>query len=369
MRYIQKRVSFTAAAAVIISFSINVAAQEENLRHTPTDHKRLVSSLAFSPDSKTLVSGSYDRTLILRDVESGEVKKTLKGHKDFVRSVAFSPDGRTIASGADDEMIILWDAQSGEVKRRLKIPGPGYRNSPQPLSVLSLAFSRNGKMIATGNIEGKVVLWDVETGKLLRSFVGHSDGVRSIVFSPDDQTLATGSVDDTIILWDVQTAKRRLKLKSKESHARTLSFSSDGETLTCGCALVARTAYDSSSRVTGSSSVDLIIRQRVYSWQEIGGEVKMWNVQTGEILLTMRTSQAVVRSIICSPGCKLAGNKIDDHSVLLWNAQSGKLEMNLGGHKRQITAVTFSPDGRFVASASADKTVKLWDVSDSKTPR
>jgi WD40 repeat protein len=194
--------------------------------------------------------------------------------------------------------------------------------------------------------------------------------VRSIAFSPDDQTLATGSADDMIILWDVQTAKPRLKLKSKESHARTLSFSADGATLTCGCALVARTAHDRDARVTAlSSTIDLIVRERGFSWQEIGGEVKMWDVQTGKILLTMRTSGAVVRAIICPPDCKLAGNKIDDHSVLLWNANSGKLEMNLSGHKRLITAIAFSPNGRLVASASADKTVKLWDVSDSKAPR
>ena len=164
-----------------------------------TGHKYEVHSVNFSPDGKTLASGSYDATIILWDVGTGHPKKTLTGHTAGVRSVAFSPDGRRLASGGFDETIRFWDVDTGALLRTV----PGHIQS-----VRTVVFSPNGKMLAScGHWDHNISLWDVDTGEFLSMFTGHSDSVVDLAFSPDGSTLASGSRDGTIRLWDTNTGQ------------------------------------------------------------------------------------------------------------------------------------------------------------------
>jgi hypothetical protein len=159
------------------------------------NHTFTVSSVAFSPDGKTLASGSMDETVILWDVEKRQkIGQPLEGHTDGVDSVAFSPDGKTLASGSSDKTIILWDIQ-----RRQKI---GLL--PLEYVVSSVAFSPDGKML----VSGPVILWDVEKRQKIGQLEGHTYGVKSVAFSPDGKTLASGGSDKTIILWDIHSRQK-----------------------------------------------------------------------------------------------------------------------------------------------------------------
>ncbi len=117
-----------------------------------TGHTRLVRSVAYSPDGRTIVSGSGDNTVRLWDVNTGETLRTLEGHTRFVISVAYSPDGRTIASGSGDNTIRLWDVHTGETLRTLK----GHTSW-----VYSVAYSPDGRILASGGVDGTVLLWEL----------------------------------------------------------------------------------------------------------------------------------------------------------------------------------------------------------------
>ena len=205
-----------------------------------SEHTDIVTSVAFSPDGKALASGSYDKTIILWDVATGQpIGEPLSGHTDAVTSVAFSPECdsppgapaercvKTLASGSYDKTIILWDIES---RKPVGPPLTGHSNA-----VSSLAFSPDGKTLASGSYDNTILLWDMETGQSVGQFTGHSNGISSIAFSPTGKTLASSGYDNLIILWDVAS---RLPIgQPLQGHSNVVSsvaFSPDGKILASG---------------------------------------------------------------------------------------------------------------------------------------
>jgi hypothetical protein len=155
-------------------------------------HLSTVSSVAFLPDGKQVVSGSYDRTVRLWDAETGAALWTLKGHSDWVSSVAFSPNGKQVVSGSYDQTVRLWDAETGAALWTLK----GHSGS-----VSLVAFSPNGDQVVSGSYDRTVRFWDTKTGRALQTLKGHSDWVSSVAFSPNSSQVVSGSHDRTIQIW------------------------------------------------------------------------------------------------------------------------------------------------------------------------
>ncbi|WP_328966904.1 nSTAND1 domain-containing NTPase [Streptomyces sp. NBC_00239] len=287
--------------------------------------------------------------------------RRLSGHAYNVYAVAFSPDGRTLASGSSDATVRLWDTTTGKSRATL---------DHGDLAVVSLTFSPNGRILATGSNEGPVRLWDVPGRKPLATLTGHTKQVNSVAFSADGLTLATGSNDTTVRLWDTTTRKSRAILREHTDIVRTVAFSPDGQTLATGGDDTTARLWDTDS---GSSlrklpeqegSVGAVLFSpdgRTLVTENGDGSLGLWDVASGK---ARSTFYARVNSMALSPDGTMLATGSPEHSVQVWDVTTGAVRATLLGHTNEVTSVAFSPDGRTLASGSHDSTARLWDVAD-----
>jgi WD40 repeat protein/beta-lactamase regulating signal transducer with metallopeptidase domain len=277
---------------------------------------------AYSPETRLLALATEDRTILLLDPTSGDVRHLLKGHEDAVTCLAFAPGSKTLASGSADHTIKLWDPATGKELRTLK----GHKNW-----VHGLAFSPDGKMLASGGYDKAIRLWNPATGGLLATIDNaHRAAVRTLVFTPDGKVLASASSDRTVQLWDVAEKKKTLTLKGHEGAVRAIAISPDG-------------------KVLASAGEDNAIR--------------LWDVASGRVRAVIQGHQDAVTALAFSPRGGLLASGSLDQTVRVWDAATGRQRATLNGHGDGVMVVLFAAGGQQIFSAGLDKAIRRWQGS------
>ena len=317
----------------------------------------LVNSAAISRDRRYIFSGGTAATAGLWDTEKGEMiwrcaphmKEIVDNTKSAitiearshagldidiavpmeVKSSAFSPDGRFVLTGMENLGAILWDTETGRIVRIFN-----NQSGDTEDNVLSVAFSADSTQVATGNKDGMARLWDVGTGKEIQHFKGHTRPLNSLAISADGRSLLTGSSDKTACLWDITTGQITRCFKHKDI-VFSVALSPDRKFVLTGGG-----GYWSN----GDRSMHL--------WDVASGQERQFNGHTSGLA-----------SVAFSTDGRLALSGSLDGTACLWRVATGKELRCFQGHVNTVHSVAFSSDGRFVLTGSHDGTIRYWDLA------
>jgi WD40 repeat protein/serine/threonine protein kinase len=266
-------------------------------------------------DTQAMVPSSSEAT------EKSKRELTLEGHGDRVLSVAFSPNGKSVATTSKDETVKIWNVERGEHLRTFE----GHSSA-----VNSVAFAPDGVRIVTGSSDRTAKIWHVENGEELNILKGHTDPVNSVAFFSDGSRVMTGSSDKTAKIWNAENGWELLTLKGHAGEVHAVAFSPDGLQV-----------------ITGSGDKT----------------AKIWDAEGGWEVLTLEGHTGAVRSVAFSPDGKSVVTASSDKTVKIWDRESGQELKTLKGHPGKIYSVAFSPDGTRLVTASSDETTRIWDVA------
>jgi WD40 repeat protein len=331
-----------------------------------------VYDMAFSPDSKRFSMASPRGAIRQWDAVEGKfLPASADPDVQLVDRLRFSADGKQLFGDAG--VCLAWDASTGRELRRLADPRPldfKHPNDPR-----FLVLSPDASLLAAANSDKPITLWDTATGKEKHTFQGHGS-VWQLSFTPNSQRLISNRSDNLVRLWDVTSGHELHQLPGRAP----IVVSPDGRLLAAADANATHVfLYD---LATGQERKRFVFQQQgqVFglaftpdgrSLAAVGhvgvakrpGEARVWNVTTGELVLSIDSQKTPVWSVACSPDGRTVATGDADGSLVLWELASGRQRHAFAGHESRIVSLAFSPDGRALAASSADAPVYVWEVA------
>jgi len=305
---------------------------------------------------------------------------TYRGHSGPVTSVAWSPDGKHIASASVDGTVQVWDATTGSdalIFRGGSALVTYYIDSSRtsnPVPVWSVAWSPDGKYIASAGQDHAVHVWEaIEGGRTHVTYNGHSDDVDSAKWSPDGTHIASGSADRTVQVWDALHGGRALVTHSGYSApVKSVAWSPSGTRIVAGSRDGTVRLWDATnggrSLLTYNGHYDAV---NVVAWSPDGTRiasasddhtVQVWDPTSGITLITYNGHSDIVNPVAWSPDSKGIASGSWDYTVQVWDPTSGITLITYNGHSGHVNAVAWSPDGTRIASGGGDKTIQVWEA-------
>ena len=339
-------------------------------------HTDSVNALAVTPDSRFVVSGSEDGTVRVWNLETSEEVRRFRGHTAAVTTIDISPDGRRVISGSRDNNLRLWDLQSGAEVQRIIDNNEAFTN---------MLVSSDGSFALSGGRNGGLDIWDLASGALIRSLSTSKGTVSALENSPEiainalalsdnDRLALSGQRDGTVVIWDVNSGTDLRRIDIYDTTVTAAAFMPDNRqvVITGGGGHLTRLDVG-----TGDKQYDIIIpRGTIGVLQRIGDSQQLLAaIDDGSLLLLDGTNGAILDTIgrhddtilsidISDDGTRaLTGSR--DHSVRLWDitedAQDRQL-LRLEGHQSSVTSVSLSGDLQSAVSGSTDRTLILWNL-------
>jgi eukaryotic-like serine/threonine-protein kinase len=284
-------------------------------------HPKGSRAVAFSPDGRSILTGSWEGTVQLWHAATGKPLGPPLQFQGEITSVAFSSDGRLFVTGGAGKTAQVWEAATG------RLLGPPL---PHPHSVHAVAFSPDGRTVLTGCQDGSARFWDTTTGQLVGSPLQHDDAVVAVAFSPDGRTVLTGSGDKTARFWEAATGKPVGLPLEHDAMVESVAYSPDGRTV-----------------LTGSDDKT----------------ARFWEAGTGRPIGAPLPHPQGVLAVAFSPDGRMVLTGSGDRTARLWDATTGRLLGRPLRHPNCVNAVTFSPDGRNILTAGWSQPARLWEIA------
>jgi WD40 repeat protein len=308
--------AISCSAFKLILWDLNTGEPIKSFRWPIGGQLRCVS---ITIDGQKAVSGSFNGTCILWDLNATEILTRLKIHANTILAVSTTPNGRRALACSQDEICTLWNLRKAKIIKIFK--------SDWPIS--SICIVPNGRWAVSGSWDRKCLLWDLRKCKIIKIFKGHSASVNSVSIAPDGRRMFSGSSDKTCILWDINTGEALKTFKGHQDKVTSVSITPDGRTA-----------------ISGSEDNTCIL----------------WDLNTGESLKIFKGHTSAVNSISISPDGRNMVSGSSDKTCILWDINTGEALKVFLGHRMEVKTLSISPDGRNMVSGSSDKTCILWDL-------
>jgi WD40 repeat protein/serine/threonine protein kinase len=283
-------------------------------------HTSWVHAVALTADGRFAISGSWDGTLRMWNLQSGESVRTLEGHAGRVNAVTVIPSRARAVSASSDRTLRVWDLESGQSVRTLK----GHAGR-----VNAVAVTPDGSRAVSASSDRTLRVWDLESGRLARTLEGHLEAVNAVTVTADGHRAMSASSDHTLQVWDLESGRLARTLPINMDWVNAFVLMPDG-------------------RRAISGSADNTLR--------------VWDLESGQSLRTIEGHTNKVTAVVLMPDGRRAISGSADHTLRIWDLEKGQLVRTLEGHTDWVTAVVVTPDGRRAISASADRTLRMWDL-------